>query len=205
MDLVYSVPGLLAAIVLHELGHGLAATALGDPTPRLTGRLTLNPVRHLDPIGLLMLWAFHFGWAKPVQVNPSYFADPRRGMMAVSLAGPGANMLVALLALVVLVAWQPSPRSAGEQMLAWTAQYNVWLGLFNLVPVPPLDGSKVLGGLLPPRREAALSRLEPYGWLILILLLSTGLAGRFLAPAADAVLRGLVSAARGLVGGWAGG
>lgn len=201
MDFLYAIPGLLAAIVFHELAHGLAATALGDPTPRLTGRLTLNPLRHLDPIGLLMLWAFHFGWARPVQINPNHFADPRRGIMAVSLAGPGANLLVALAAVTGLVALAPGPRSAVDQVLTWTAQYNVWLGIFNLLPVPPLDGSKVLAGLLPPQRELALLRLEPYGWLILILLLSTGLVGRLLAPVADAVLGGLVTLARGLAGG----
>ncbi|HEY8450050.1 MAG TPA: site-2 protease family protein [Bacillota bacterium] len=199
-SLLLQVPGLLAAIVFHEYAHARTADALGDPTPRSLGRLTLNPLAHLDPIGILMLWVFHFGWAKPVPVNPYHFRDPRRGMLLVAAAGPLANVVLAYVALALL--------SAGlgvggwGELLIWTYRYNLWLAVFNIIPVPPLDGSKILAGLLPPGRGAWLYQLEAYGWLLLVLLLMTGVIGTIMRPlvrALDAGLRGLI----GVLGGGA--
>lgn len=184
---LFRLPGLVAGFVLHELGHGYVAYALGDPSPKHTGRLSLNPVRHIDPVGfLLLLWA-GFGWAKPVQVNPMNFADPRRGLAAVAVAGPLANFLLALALLILLEIPLLGQSPLAGRILAEGAWINVALGVFNLLPIPPLDGSKVLAGLLPPDRAYRLEAGENAGWLILILLLVTGLMGRILSPLVEAV------------------
>lgn len=186
--LVYGLPGLLVAFVFHELGHGYMANALGDPTPKVMGRLSLNPVRHIDPVGFIMLWVFGFGWAKPVQVDPYNFANPRRDMALVAFAGPFTNFVLAFLALAILYATGVES-GAFHKMLLVAAWYNVGLGVFNLLPIPPLDGSKVLAGLLPADRAAWLEAGENYGWLILILLLATGLVHRIFLPMAEVVFR----------------
>lgn len=198
--LLYGAPGLLAAIVLHEFAHAAVADRLGDPTPRRLGRLTLNPAAHIDPIGLLMLLVFRFGWAKPVPVNPYHFADRRKGMLYVALAGPVTNVLLALLALVALRA-MPGPALSGAlgQVLWLAVAYNVALAVFNLLPVPPLDGSRILAGLVPAAQAAWLDRLEDYGWLLLILLLMTGVIERILRPLQFALLS-LLQGAAALVG-----
>lgn len=192
-DLLAQAVGLLAAIVFHEYAHAKTADLMGDPTPRAQGRLTLNPLAHLDPIGLLMLWAFHFGWARPVLVNPYRFADPRRGMMLVAAAGPLTNVLLAYVALVLLRLGL-SDGFLGSA-LAWTYRRNLSLAVFNIIPVPPLDGAKILAGLLPPDRAGWLHTLEQYGWAVLVLLLVTGVIGEIMSPLVrllDALLRGMV-------------
>lgn len=188
------LPGLVAGFVLHELGHGYVAYALGDPSPRYTGRLSLNPVRHIDPVGFLLLLVAGFGWAKPVQVNPLNFADPRRGMALVALAGPLANFLLALLFLVAGRLFAVSPFSVAGAILASGAWINVALGVFNLLPVPPLDGSKVLAGILPARM-ADLAALEGYGWVVLLLLIATGAIGMVLRPLVGLVMQALAGIA----------
>lgn len=188
------VPGLLVAIVLHEYAHAKTADMMGDPTPRMMGRLTLNPLRHLDPIGLIMLWAFGFGWARPVQVNPYNFSDPRRGMMLVAAAGPLTNILLAYITLVLMTLNLGGGGFFGS-VLRWTYLFNLWLAVFNLIPIPPLDGSKILSGLLPSQRARWLYQLEQYGWILLVMLLFTGVIGRILFPVVsvlDGILRGLV-------------
>lgn len=187
-ELIYGLPGLLTAIVLHELAHALTAVLLGDPTPRNQGRLTLNPLKHIDPVGMLMLFVFKFGWAKPVQVEPRYFKDPRRGMMLVSLAGPLTNFLTAYVAIALMKILEPRPDDFFNPILSIMIIYNVSLGVFNLIPVPPLDGSKVLAALLPYRQGNWLYAMETYGWIILILLLSTGILGRILRPMVNFML-----------------
>lgn len=184
---LFRLPGLLIGFVFHELSHGYVAYVLGDPTPKAMGRLSLNPLRHIDPVGFLfLLWA-GFGWAKPVQVNPMNFADRRKGMAMVALAGPLANFLLALVLLVILRILPLHPFSTVARMLEVGAWINVSLGVFNLLPIPPLDGSKVLAGLLPPDKAFRLETGENYGWLVLILLLATGLVGRILVPLVEAV------------------
>lgn len=186
--LVYGIPGLLVAFVFHELGHGYTAYALGDPTPRVMGRLSLNPMRHIDPVGFIMIWAFGFGWAKPVQVDPRNFANPRRDMALVAFAGPFMNFVLAFLALATIHATGVES-GLFYRLLAVAAQYNVGLGVFNMLPIPPLDGSKVLAALLPPDMAFRLETGENWGWLVLILLVATGLVGRILWPLAEAVFR----------------
>ncbi|WP_442856865.1 site-2 protease family protein [Desulfuromonas sp. DDH964] len=176
------VPALLA-VTLHEVAHGFIADKLGDPTARLLGRLTLNPMRHLDPIGTLALLIFGFGWARPVPVNFLNLQRPRRDMILVSLAGPGTNFVLALASALLLrsLAWlagsgvaDGSPLGAAVEPLRLMAGFslyiNIILGVFNLLPIPPLDGGRVMTGLLPKRQAELLARLEPFGFVIIIFL-----------------------------------
>ncbi|MDX9871916.1 MAG: site-2 protease family protein [Clostridia bacterium] len=189
-QLLISVPAILIAITFHEFSHGLAAHLLGDPTPQRQGRLTLNPLPHLDPVGALMLLVAHFGWAKPVEVNPFYFkGDRRRGMLLVSLAGPLSNIILALIGAILYNLLGVSGYLGYFLILLITI--NVYLAIFNLLPVPPLDGGKILAGLLPRRFLPYLDQVEAYGPLILILLIVTRISGRILLPIAQAVITGL--------------
>src|SRR5579875_590524 len=141
---VYAIPGLLAAMVLHELAHAYVVTQLGDPTAKYQGRLTLNPLAHIDWIGLIMLVTVRFGWAKPVPVNPYNFRHPRQGMMWVALAGPITNVLVAYVCLSLL---RLVPGGALYRILNLAVIYNVYFAVFNILPIPPLDGSRVLAAV----------------------------------------------------------
>ena len=151
MQIVAGLPGLVIAMVVHEYAHARVAVALGDFTPRLMGRLTLNPFPHIDPVGLLCLFLVHFGWAKPVVINPRNFRSPRRDDILVSLAGPGANLLTAFAALVTLLVYD---RMGGNMttgiylVFRLIIEYNIGFAIFNLIPLPPLDGSHVLMQLL---------------------------------------------------------
>jgi len=186
-DLSIALPAVLLAITVHEFAHGWTANRLGDPTARLAGRLTLNPFSHLDLIGGLALLLFHFGWAKPVPINPLYFRNPRRGIVLTSLAGGAANLLTAAVAAfcfrgLILFSFsgsslQPLLASVLEpltKMFILAVQLNIYLAAFNLIPIPPLDGSKVLMGFLPSAQATALGRLEPYGVFILMILILVG-------------------------------
>lgn len=165
---------LLYSIIIHELAHGWVASRMGDQTARLMGRLSLNPLRHLDPVGTVMLFLFGFGWAKPVPVDFHNLREPRKGMIMVSAAGIIANLMLAFLAIFLQRLLAPAPSSVLETLLYYMAQINIILASFNLIPIPPLDGSKILMGFSPPRLQYALSRLEPYGFFILIGLLYLG-------------------------------
>jgi Zn-dependent protease len=183
----------LLALSAHELAHGLVSARLGDPTPRWTRRLTLNPLAHLDPVGTLVflltsltapVTGFAIGWAKPVAVDPRYYRNPRRGLTLVGLAGPLANLLLALLFALPFRLRLVSLGEGGPLavFLAVNLVTNIGLAVFNLLPVPPLDGSKVLAGLVPVRGSAWLRQLESYGPFLLLLLLFTGVADLFLRP-----------------------
>jgi Zn-dependent protease len=171
--LLLAIP-LLYSIIIHELAHGWVAYRMGDPTAKYLGRLTLNPLKHLDPIGTAMLFIFGFGWAKPVPVDFTRLSHSRLGLILVASAGIVANMIFAFVAVLLLRLLSPAPSSSIGQLLYFLAQINIMLASFNLIPIPPLDGSKILMGFLSERLQYALSRLEPYGFFIIIGLLYLG-------------------------------
>jgi Zn-dependent protease len=162
---------LLYSVILHEVAHGWVANKMGDPTAKLMGRLSLNPLKHLDPVGTLMLFIFGFGWARPVPVNFANLRDSRRGQIFVSAAGVTVNTMLAFIALFLLRFLSPPSHGIAATLLYYMAQINIILAAFNLIPIPPLDGSKILMGFLSERLQYALSRLEPYGFFIIIGLL----------------------------------
>lgn len=198
--IVIQIPPLLLAITVHEVAHGYIAKTKGDYTAQMMGRLTLNPVRHMDPVGTVLFplmlalsgAGFIFGWAKPVPVNSFNFKNPRKDMVYVSLAGPASNLLLALAFAMVfrIMLWFPGPAAIRSSailaplaaMIMWGIKISIILGVFNLLPIHPLDGSHILEGLLPPDKARSFSRLAPYGWMILIGLMITGLLWRILSP-----------------------
>ncbi|MGB9661487.1 MAG: site-2 protease family protein [Moorellaceae bacterium] len=198
-EFLAGIPAILLALSFHEYAHGKVAYLLGDPTPKYQGRLTLNPLAHMDILGTLLLLVAGFGWAKPVQVNPFYFhMERRKGMMLVALAGPLMNLVIAYLA---AVAWQI--------FLHWGLKidlllsffylmvvYNVVLAVFNLLPVPPLDGSRVLAGLVSRESAGFLYQLENIGPFLLLLLIATGIIGKIMRPLVTEVLQFIVAASR---------
>lgn len=195
--LLLRVPAILVALTFHEYAHGKVAYLLGDPTARNQGRLTLNPLAHLDVMGTLLLLVAGFGWAKPVPVNPFFFqTDRRKGMMFVGLAGPVMNLVLAYLGAVALHAF--ARYNIGGFWLVTFLEilvfFNVVLAVFNLIPVPPLDGSRVLAGLLPREGAAAIYQLENYGMLILLILIVTGIIGRIVGPLVTLMLHIIVNA-----------
>ena len=180
IDLLLSVAAILLCLTVHETCHGLAAWALGDPTAKRLHRLSLNPIRHIDPFGALMMLVAGFGWAKPVPVDPRYFRNPKLGMAVTALAGPVSNLVMAYMALLlraVLLAFYHPGSALLEGLVGFCetlAVLNVGLGIFNLIPFPPLDGSKVLGAFLPDRAYFQLMRYERWGMLLLMVLLWLG-------------------------------
>jgi Zn-dependent protease len=186
MEYIISLPGLLIAIIFHELAHGLTAYWLGDPTAKNAGRLTLNPIKHIDPVGFLFMLIFRFGWAKAVPINPSYFKNRKRDTILVSIAGVTTNFIIAIITGAVLV-YAPIRNEILAQMLVITLWYNIMLGVFNLMPFPPLDGSKVVASLLPVKLEYYFYKYEKYFYLILILLIATRGISRILGPLVDFV------------------
>lgn len=178
LEFAVTLPALLLSMVFHEVSHGYVAFRLGDKTAQERGRLSLNPLRHLDRFGTLMLFFTYFssgghmlfGWAKPVPINPGYFKSPQRGMAWVGLAGPTANFMLAAAAALLLERW------AHDDTLLTVAifrvfQLNIILMLFNLLPVPPLDGSRILGGFMPPQLYMRWISLDRYGMLFVMLVL----------------------------------
>lgn len=187
------LPGILVAIAFHEFAHGKAADMLGDPTPRYQGRLTINPISHLDLMGTLLFILAGFGWAKPVEVNPMNFrGDRQRGMMLVAFAGPAMNLTVAFIAALVL-AFGGYHIFYVKVFLEPLIFYNVVLAVFNLIPVPPLDGSKILAGFLPRQAAGFVHQLEAYGPLILLLLIFTGATRVIILPVVWSIMGFLYS------------
>ncbi len=189
-------PGFLLAITVHEFTHGYIAYRLGDPTAKLAGRLTFNPISHLDPFGTLVLVLTRMiGWAKPVPVDPRYLRNPRKDMLWISLGGPAANLVTAMilaLAFHATLFFFGGAIAANQgssfilkplvYILLYGVQINVVLAVFNLIPVAPLDGAKILGGMLPRQQAYEFEKLEPYGFIILMLLVFTGAASYVILP-----------------------
>jgi Zn-dependent protease len=194
-NLALIAPGFLLAITVHEYTHGYVAYRLGDPTAKLAGRLTFNPISHLDLFGTLVLVLTQMiGWAKPVPVDPRYLRNPRKDMLWISLGGPAANLVTAvgLAVLLHIVLFLFGGRAVGQStsfilaplvyILLFGVKINVILAVFNLIPVAPLDGAKILGGMLPRRQAYELEKLEPYGFIILMLLVFTGAVSYVIIP-----------------------
>ncbi|MFH1784265.1 MAG: site-2 protease family protein [bacterium] len=181
--LILALPVLFFAVVMHEYAHGWMAEKAGDPTARQMGRLTLNPLAHVDPVGTVILpillivikSPILFGWAKPVPINPLNFHNPKRDIIRVSLAGAAANLMLAVVCSILLrISFLIAELPALKIILEIGVLINLILGVFNLIPIPPLDGSKVLAALLPYELAQKFNKLEPYGFLILLGLLWFG-------------------------------
>jgi len=168
-DWIVRIPVILFCITIHEYAHGRVAYALGDPTAKMAGRLTLNPFHHLDPIGAIMLFLFNFGWAKPVPVDPRYFKNIKRDTMLMAAAGPGANFLAALMA-GLLIRYFLLASQLYQLVLLYLLFMNIGLALFNLIPIPPLDGSHILENLLPYEMSVRYQQVGRYGLMILFLV-----------------------------------
>ena len=207
----------LVCITLHELAHGYTAWRLGDDTARNAGRLTLNPLRHIDPMGLLMMVVFHFGWAKPVPVNMYNFKNPRTGMAVTAAAGPLCNLVLGAVLLFVygllylpLSAGGSAAGAVALRLLLTTVSLSLSLAVFNILPISPLDGSKVLFSFLNDRQYALLMRYERYGMLALLALVATGILGNPLSAATLWLMERLFFLAQWgydlalRLGGWAG-
>jgi Zn-dependent protease len=195
--LIYRLPAIVLALTFHEYAHARVAYAFGDPTAKDAGRLTLNPLVHLDIIGTLMLIYAHFGWAKPVPVNPYYLRGNRKQkMMWVSVAGPLSNLVQALIVAVIFsLLWHFVPTVLNNwwlpNFLFYIIVINIVLAVFNLLPIPPLDGSKILAGLLPNKYTNIIYQLERYGFIVLIVLMFLGVFGKIISPIVDMLIKSL--------------
>ena len=211
---VISAFPILIAIVFHELSHGFVANRLGDPTAKMMGRLTLNPIAHIDPIGTILMplmliiftnGQFVFGYAKPVPINPMNFKNPKRDMAISAAAGPITNILLAIASILILkfliaplsflLLDAVSSKLMTPLVLIFRSSVvvNVVLAVFNMIPIPPLDGGRVLTGLLPYKQAISFSRIEPFGFIIVILLIVSGVANYFVVPMVNLFLRILSS------------
>lgn len=186
--IISNIPALIIGFAFHEYAHGWVADRLGDPTPRSQGRLTLNPLAHLDPFGTLMALLFRFGWAKPVMINPQYFkGNKQRARLLVALAGPVTNLIIAFISMFLwFITMYFLDDSSWSSIISLVFQsivlMNLGLGIFNLLPIPPLDGYAVLGGILPERFAPQLQQIEQYGMIILLVVLVTNVLDFILSP-----------------------
>jgi Zn-dependent protease len=193
-EIIIIAPPLLLALTIHEFAHGWVAYRLGDPTAKLAGRLTLNPLRHLDPIGTIAFFLIKIGWAKPVPVNAAYFKNPRKDMLWVALAGPMTNLAMAVISAVATkVVWllmEILPASPVvnalfvplNAMLIASVWINLVLCIFNFLPIPPLDGSRILSGILPPDLARSFAGIERYGFILILVLVFSGILSKVILP-----------------------
>ncbi len=182
-SLLFSLPGIILAFTIHEYSHALAAYMMGDKTAKQYGRLTLNPIAHVDPLGFLCLIVTQrFGWAKPVPVNDMNFKDRKKGMLLVSLAGPMSNFITALLIAVIYALFYGRMGKAMLSILQIAYIINLSIGVFNLIPIPPLDGSKILDVFLTNKQKLFMRRYAVYSNIIIIMLVFSGIIGAILGP-----------------------
>lgn len=185
MEMLYRLPAVFIGFSFHEFAHALVAYRMGDDTAKNNGRLTLDPIAHIDPIGILMLIVFKFGWAKPVPINPGNFKKRKQGIILVSLAGPMMNFIVAIISLLmyVLVYFKFGIQNIIFDRIMINIYFiNIGLGIFNLIPLPPLDGSKILAGILPVRLEYKFYQYEQYSYILLLILIFTNAIDYILSP-----------------------
>ena len=185
-ELIFTIPAVLLAISAHEFAHGYVSYKMGDPTPKTEGRLTINPLAHMDIAGSICLLIFKMGWAKPVKINPYYYKDRKKGIIAVSLAGPLMNYLLAFIGMILFAIFYEYKNEFGIWCYYFTL-INVGLGTFNLLPFPPLDGSNVLAELVP-RVKSFYYRIERYSMPILVICLATGFLEKPMNFISDAVI-----------------
>lgn len=194
LEILLIGPPLLLALTLHEVAHGYVAYKLGDPTAKALGRLTLNPLKHLDPLGTLAFFLIKIGWARPIPVNPRYLQNPKQDMLWVALAGPATNLVLAVLsAALAKTIWLFTPAlpssytvqiisGAINAMLLASVWINLVLCIFNFLPIPPLDGSKILHAILPASLARSYLGFEKYGFILILLLAFSGILGKIILP-----------------------
>ena len=208
IDTLITVPMVLIALMFHELAHGYVSIKLGDPTPRMQGRMTLNPIAHLDLVGTILMIFTGFGWAKPVQINPRYYKDPKKGMALTALAGPLMNFLLAILAMLLygiyfIIVSKTGLMAGAMYSVGYLVMRFVTLNLcfmvFNFIPIPPLDGSRVLGIFLSNRAYFKVQEYERYSFLILILLSATGVFNRLIGTGVSVIFNVMLSGLQSLV------
>ena len=203
MEMALLIVPVLLAVTFHEAAHGYVAYLCGDMTAKYAGRLTLNPIKHLDLIGsLVFIFTRMIGWAKPVPINPLYFKNPKRDIMLVSLAGPATNFVLAIISAIILKLISNIPISSTfvfykimvpfSIIIKLSIQINIAFAFFNLIPIPPLDGSKILMGLLPDKLSYKFAQIEPYGFVIILLLVFTNAFQYTLWPIVHLVLNILI-------------
>lgn len=208
IDTLITVPMVLIALMFHELAHGFVSIKLGDPTPRMQGRMTLNPLAHLDLVGTILMIFTGFGWAKPVQINPRYYKDPKKGMAITALAGPLMNFFLAILAMLLygiyfIIVNKTGLMAGAMYSVGYLVMRFVTLNLcfmvFNFIPIPPLDGSRVLGIFLSNRAYFKVQEYERYSFLILILLSATGVFNRLIGTGVSVIFNVMLSGLQSLV------
>lgn len=208
IDTLITVPMVLIALMFHELAHGFVSIKLGDPTPRMQGRMTLNPLAHLDLVGTILMIFTGFGWAKPVQINPRYYKDPKKGMAITALAGPLMNFILAILAMLLygiyfIIVSKTGLMAGAMYSVGYLVMRFVTLNLcfmvFNFIPIPPLDGSRILGIFLSNRAYFKVQEYERYSFLILILLSATGTFNRLIGTGVSVIFNVMLSGLQSLV------
>lgn len=199
---ILMIPIVLIALTFHEFSHGFISSKLGDPTPRITGRLSLNPMAHLDPMGALLMVLTGFGWARPVQIDARYYKNPKWGMAITAVAGPLSNLVLAFLAMIIYTVIFILNIKIGlfsgaidtiSGFVLMFVQVNLCFMVFNLIPIPPLDGSRILGLFLSTRSYFKLQQLERYSFMIIIVLSLTGVFDRIIGTGVGVVLTGLIN------------